>query len=73
MTTIVINNNHCEIPNSYRNISPINSRSMNVSKELTFLSSSISSKKRLRAEEDDFADDGLNTDFLGGGIFDGLE
>jgi hypothetical protein len=24
-------------------------------------------------EEDDFADDGLNTDFLGGGVFDGLE
>ena len=41
---------------SRRRKSRINSRSMNVSKELSFLSSSISSKKRLRAEEDDFAD-----------------
>jgi len=56
MTTIMINNNHCEMPNSYISISPTNIRSINISDERSFLSSTITSKKRFRAEEDDFAD-----------------
>ena len=55
MATIVTSNRHSEIPNSYCTISPINSKSLNVSTE-PFSSSSITSKKRFRAEEDYFSD-----------------